>query len=566
MTLFARHAGGVAPPVPRRAYVRYQLHVYAFLYLAANPFPGFAGAAGTLPARPRAARRRRGRTAGRPASASSSRIPALARQRRARLGPASSPAVLTWFVRARARLRAVGACATSRRTRSATTRRRTRTSCLLTDAYPHASPLEGAPTPQHEFDEAEARDARRRRSRRAPRGAGRGVVGWPRTSSGRRRCRRRCTCRTSTSTATSPSAQLHAAASFSTVSDLLFWAIDARADRRARGRSRAGAARWARESAAGPVGTGMLLGMLGFALVWAVAAAASASSSCGGSAATACRTSATRTYLFGNWFALGGQFVFLCLALAIVMGLARRLPADVVARGGARVRRARARSSRSCRPYLLGTHRLADPQLRAIASRLEAKEGVGHVPVVVENDPRRHVAAERGGDGARAEPARRALFDTLLDGRFTTGELTGRHGARARPSRPQPHLEGRRLVRALRVPRHVPARARGAAARRDGRAGGRPARAARARRPPAARAAAPERDQPPHGGGGRLDGAAHDARSARHGRRSSARFVPTTLDEPSPSTWDYVWEENHPTIVQRIAMAEAYATSAAQSP
>jgi hypothetical protein len=48
------------------------------------------------------------------------------------------------------------------------------------------------------------------------------------------------------------------------------------------------------------------------------------------------------------------------------------------------------------------------------------------------------------------------------------------------------------------------------------------------------------------------------------------RFVPTTLDEPNPPTWDYVLRENHPTIMQRLAMVEAwrryYATSAAQSP
>src|SRR3954454_22396502 len=31
------------------AYVRYSLHVSAFLYLAANPFPGFTGAAGRYP-------------------------------------------------------------------------------------------------------------------------------------------------------------------------------------------------------------------------------------------------------------------------------------------------------------------------------------------------------------------------------------------------------------------------------------------------------------------------------------------------------------------------------------
>ena len=36
------------------------------------------------------------------------------------------------------------------------------------------------------------------------------------------------------------------------------------------------------------------------------------------------------------------------------------------------------------------------------------------------------------------------------------------------------------------------------------------------------------------------------------------RFVPTTLSQPSPPTWDYVMLENHPTIMQRIAMAQAW--------
>jgi STE24 endopeptidase len=47
------------------------------------------------------------------------------------------------------------------------------------------------------------------------------------------------------------------------------------------------------------------------------------------------------------------------------------------------------------------------------------------------------------------------------------------------------------------------------------------------------------------------------------------RFVPTTLSEPSPSSVEYVLLENHPTIMQRIAMAKAwraYAASEAQSP
>jgi STE24 endopeptidase len=44
------------------------------------------------------------------------------------------------------------------------------------------------------------------------------------------------------------------------------------------------------------------------------------------------------------------------------------------------------------------------------------------------------------------------------------------------------------------------------------------------------------------------------------------RFQSTTLEEPNPPTWEYLLLENHPTLMQRIAMARAYATSAAQSP
>ena len=53
-------------------------------------------------------------------------------------------------------------------------------------------------------------------------------------------------------------------------------------------------------------------------------------------------------------------------------------------------------------------------------------------------------------------------------------------------------------------------------------------------------------------------------------RRHCETFVPTTLSQPDPPTWDYVLLENHPTIMQRLAMVAAwrkrYATSTAQLP
>jgi STE24 endopeptidase len=79
--------------------------------------------------------------------------------------------------------------------------------------------------------------------------------------------------------------------------------------------------RWMRESAAGPIGTGMLLGMIGFALVWSAELPFSVLN-----VWWRHRYGLSASYVhatIGNWFALGAQFVLLSAALAIVMGLAR---------------------------------------------------------------------------------------------------------------------------------------------------------------------------------------------------------------------------------------------------
>jgi STE24 endopeptidase len=39
-----------------------------------------------------------------------------------------------------------------------------------------------------------------------------------------------------------------------------------------------------------------------------------------------------------------------------------------------------------------------------------------------------------------------------------------------------------------------------------------------------------------------------------------AKFAPVDLEEPRPPTWDYVLFENHPTVIQRIAMTRAWAS------
>ncbi len=83
-------------------------------------------------------------------------------------------------------------------------------------------------------------------------------------------------------------------------------------------------ARFARESAAGPIGTGMLLGMLGLGIVWLVQLPFALLD-----VWWARRYDLTERGYFdwvqGRWLGLGGTFVAVCVALLIVMFLARWL-------------------------------------------------------------------------------------------------------------------------------------------------------------------------------------------------------------------------------------------------
>jgi STE24 endopeptidase len=349
-------------------------------------------------------------------------------------------------------------------------------------------------------------------------------------------------------------AQLHAASSYSTVADVLFWGATLAQIVVLAAYARWGSG-WARESAAGPVGTGMLLGMIGFALVWAAQLPLSVLDLWWQRRHGLSNVGYVE-FVFGGWLALGAQFVFLSFALAIVMGLARRLrrawwalaaPAFV----------GLALLFAFVTPYLLGTHRLHNTRLLAAAYSLEAKEGVSRLPVEVA--PVHDVSSLPNAEAVGVGPSRRVvLFDTLLDGRFRFGELkfviaheighlarnhiwkdvgwyalfafpgtfllalvARRRGGMGEPQAVPLALLALVVLGLLALPienvisRHQEAEADWAALR-----------------------------------------ATNDPED---GIAVFRRFVPATLEEPSPSTWDYLWEENHPTIVQRIAMAQAYA-------
>jgi STE24 endopeptidase len=324
-------------------------------------------------------------------------------------------------------------------------------------------------------------------------------------------------------------------------------------------------ARFAKESAAGPIGTGMLLGMLGFGLLWLAHLPFDVLGLWWARRHDLVRVGYLEA-IFGDWLALGGTFLFLSLALAIVMGFARLvgdswwLPAVPAFAGLALL-------FAFVAPYLVPTERLEDPSLRTAVAQLERREDVD-VPVrvqEVESDTSLPNAVAMG-----VGPSRRViLWDTLVDGPFTQdevrvviahefGHISRNHvlksigwfvlfslplaflisrvarwrGGMTRPEAVPLVLLGLVVLGLLLTPvqnvviRHMEYEADWLALQ--------------ATRDPVA------------------------ARTLFH------EFVPTTLSEPDPPFWDYVMLENHPTIIQRIELAEAwrrrYATSSAQVP
>jgi STE24 endopeptidase len=320
--------------------------------------------------------------------------------------------------------------------------------------------------------------------------------------------------------------------------------------------------RWSRESAAGPIGTGMLLGMLGFALVWA----AQLPFSVLGVWWQHHYGIKGQTYLqvtLGNWLALGGTFVFLCLALAIVMGFARLvgdhwwLPAAPCFIGLTVL-------FAFVTPWLLTGDRLDDPVLAADAARLERVEGVD-VPIRVMKG-----VSEPNAFATGLGPSRRVfLWEPIVEPPFTRREdavvIAHELG----------HLKHEHIWRQIGWYALFAFPGTFLIARATRRRGG----MRNAEAVPFSLlvlvalglVALPLQNVVTRHLEAEADWSALQATKDPAAAESLFRhFVPTTLSEPDPPTWDYVVLENHPTIAQRIAMVREwrrrYAASEAQSP
>ncbi|HEY8104028.1 MAG TPA: M48 family metalloprotease [Gaiellaceae bacterium] len=178
--------------------------------------------------------------------------------------------------------------------------------------------------------------------------------------------------------------------------------------------------RFARESAAGRIGTGMLLGMIGLALVWTSQVPFRLAEVWWDRRYDQTDSGYVET-LFSNWLQLGAEFLFISFALVIVMAIAGRAPRRwwlaaapfFIALGAL---------FQFVYPYLTTTEPLQRRDLQADAKSFARAQGIEPVQVRVEDvsDFTNAPNAYAVGFG----PTKRiVLWNTLLDGRFRTGEI-----------------------------------------------------------------------------------------------------------------------------------------------
>jgi STE24 endopeptidase len=314
-------------------------------------------------------------------------------------------------------------------------------------------------------------------------------------------------------------------------------------------------ARFVRESAAGRIGTGMLLAMLGLGLLWIVQLPFGLAELWWQRRYNVSHTS-YGAWVVDNWLALGSEFLFISFAILIVMGLAGPLrdwwwiPGGFVFVGLALL-------LTFVFPYLLpGQRPLRDEALVAQAKEYERQLGVGDIPVRVQDvgtettmpnaeavglgptrrvilwetivrppftfEQQRIVVAHELGHHARKHLWKGIAWYALFafPGAFIIARVTRRRGGMREPEAVPLSLLVLTVLSFLALPvenvitRHIESEADWVALQ--------------------------------------LTGDPQNAEAA------FKNFTVSALADPDPPLWDYVLIENHPTVVQRIGMAEAW--------
>ncbi|HEX3290638.1 MAG TPA: M48 family metalloprotease [Gaiella sp.] len=313
--------------------------------------------------------------------------------------------------------------------------------------------------------------------------------------------------------------------------------------------------RFIRESAAGPIGTGMFLGMVGLAIVWLTQLPFSVAALWWDRRHGVSEVGYFEA-IFGGWLALGGTFVAVCVALLVVMALARWLGSWWWI-PGAGVFAVIAALLVFVSPYLTeGLDPVKDPRLERTYQRFEKEQGVDGIPLRIQK-----VSGDTSEANAYAfgmgPSSRIVLWDTLLDGRFSNREVDvvlahelGHHSSNHIP-------EALGWFALLALPGALVLML--ATRRRGGM--GEPAAVPLALLVSAifSLVVMPGQNLVSRRMEAEADWKAlqttHDPAAARG---LFEEFSTTSLGDPSPPTWAYLMLQTHPTLAQRVAMANAW--------
>jgi STE24 endopeptidase len=314
-----------------------------------------------------------------------------------------------------------------------------------------------------------------------------------------------------------------------------------------------------RESAAGPIGTGMLLGMLGLGVVWLVQLPFGLADLWWERRHDLSEMGYLE-WAFGHWFELGATFTAICVALLVVMFLAR-LVGDWWWLPGAAAFVGIAAVFAFTQPYLVAdTHPLRDPALRRAATTFERRQGISDIPIAVEDVSGTTSQANAFATGFG--PSRKVvLWDTLLNGSFSDRAVRvvlahelGHHSSNHIPkgiawfalfALPGAWvlMKVTRRRGGMRAAEAVPLALLTVAVLQLALS---PAQNSISRRMEA------EADWK----------ALQTTRDPAAARDLFVGFATTSLSDPDPPAWAYVLLDNHPTLAQRVAMADAWAARA----
>ena len=179
-------------------------------------------------------------------------------------------------------------------------------------------------------------------------------------------------------------------------------------------------ARFARESAAGPIGTGFLIGMMGLALVWLAQLPFELAGLWWTRRHDVIEVGYVE-FVIEDFFALGGEFLFICFALLVAMALARMLRSAWWLPGAA-VFVALAALFAWSAPYLTPGLEEPNPATVADGRRLSEAQDLPSVPVKVE-EVREFTNTPNAYAFGLGESRRVVLWDTVADGPFPRTEV-----------------------------------------------------------------------------------------------------------------------------------------------